>query len=135
MKVNHMNKLEDYLRDIEELASVDLQMTKDRVLYSHSQNVTKAIKICLNSHEIKTEKKVKKEPSVLPYETLDPLLAAYDMALEQRDEMLDQANRNVDKLADLVECLVKENKSLYTEILNTKTDYKNFVIQQGKIIR
>ena len=130
-----MNKLEDYLRDIEELASVDLQMTKDRVLYSHSQNVTKAIKICLNSHEIKTEKKVKKEPSVLPYETLDPLLAAYDMALEQRDEMLDQANRNVDKLADLVECLVKENKSLYTEILNTKTDYKNFVIQQGKIIR
>lgn len=135
MNINHTQKLQDYLKDIEELSSVDIHITKEPVLQSHARNVTKSLKECLHTRDIKTEKKIKREPSVLPYETLDPLLSAYDTALEQRDQMLDQANQDIDRLSNLVECLAKENKTILTEIIKTKKDYSHFATQQGTLIR
>ena len=135
MKASHNEKLQAYLRQIDGGVGGEDRGGRDPGVLQHTKQVSQALRDCLADPRPQTEKKTKREPSVLPYETLDPLLAAYDTALEQRDEMLGRADHDIDRLADLVECLAKENQALHTEIWTTKTEYRAFLTQQGKLSR
>lgn len=135
MKANHSEKLQAYLRQIDGGSGRENRSGRDPGVLQHTNQVSQAIRDVLAGHEPQIEKKTKREPSIVPYETLDPLLGAYDTALEQRDEMLARADHDIDRLADLVECLVKENKALHTEISTTKSEYQAFLAQRGELTR
>lgn len=135
MNETHIKKLEGYMEDMQLLVQTNQQTLQDHKLHVHSNAMVQALERCLATQELQIETKMKREPTILPYEALDPLLAAYDATLEQHETMLRKAHYDIDVLSDMIECLLSENKKLFTELIHSKTNHKAFTVQQSKLIR